>query len=473
MNRVVLVGAGCGSGMLTLRGAALLQACDCVVYDSLLDESILGMVKPSCRKIFAGKRAGRHSLPQEEINALLLSCAGRYPLTVRLKGGDPCVFGRGGEEAAALAAAGVACEFVPGVTSAVAAAEFAGIPVTHRGVSRGLHVITAHTAEGTPAFSQLAREQDTLVFLMAKAAAGEIAEGLMRGGMSGDMPAALISAAGMPAMQVRRCLLRALAQTAADMPAPLTAIVGMVCAPDLLSPPRSGVHIAVTGTPEHVRRVCAALRARGVSSVACAHLAIVPRPFDGVYGSLGRYRMLVFTSANGVQVFFERARELGVDWRVFGDKRFAVIGPQTAERLRQYGFYADVMPQEYTVAALTDVVVACGLPAERVALLRAAEGSDELLRAGEQIALYETVADGGRIAEAAAQIGRANYVTFGSAGGARALLSVVRLPEGATPVCIGSETAKELRRQGYTPLVAANATAAALAAAIEEDICRD
>ena len=122
MNRVVLVGAGCGSGMLTLRGAALLQACDCVVYDSLLDESILGMVKPSCRKIFAGKRAGRHSLPQEEINALLLSCAGRYPLTVRLKGGDPCVFGRGGEEAAALAAAGVACEFVPGVTSAVAAA---------------------------------------------------------------------------------------------------------------------------------------------------------------------------------------------------------------------------------------------------------------------------------------------------------------------------------------------------------------
>ena len=108
-----------------------------------------------------------------------------------------------------------------------------------------------------------------------------------------------------------------------------------------------------------------------------------------------------------------------------------------------------------------------------MALLRAAEGSDELLRAGEQIALYETVADGGRIAEAAAQIGRANYVTFGSAGGARALLSAVRLPEGATPVCIGPETAKELRRQGYTPLVAANATAAALAAAIEEDICRD
>ena len=132
MNCVVLVGAGCGEGMITLRGAELVRRADCIVYDALLDEGLLNLAPPRCEKICVGKRAGAHSMTQAEINALLVACGKKYPLTVRLKGGDPFVFGRGGEELAALAEAGIACAVVPGVTSAVAAAELAGIPVTDR-----------------------------------------------------------------------------------------------------------------------------------------------------------------------------------------------------------------------------------------------------------------------------------------------------------------------------------------------------
>ena len=184
MNRVALVGAGCGLSTLTLRAAQLLSACACVVYDSLLDEETLRLVPETCEKIFVGKRAGAHSLPQEEINALLIECAKKYPLTVRLKGGDPFVFGRGGEELAALQTAGIPCEVVAGITSCVAAAERFGIPVTHRGAAQSFTVLTAHTREGVPDFSHLADNRVTLVFLMAKAAAEKIQSDLLQGGMS-------------------------------------------------------------------------------------------------------------------------------------------------------------------------------------------------------------------------------------------------------------------------------------------------
>ena len=161
MNRVVLVGAGCGEGMITLRGAQLLRRADCIVYDALLDEGLLNLAPPRCEKICVGKRAGAHSMTQAEINALLVACGKKYPLTVRLKGGDPFVFGRGGEELSALLKAGVRCEMVPGVTSAVAAAERFGIPVTHRALARGFTVLTAHTKEGVPDFTRFAASRHT------------------------------------------------------------------------------------------------------------------------------------------------------------------------------------------------------------------------------------------------------------------------------------------------------------------------
>ena len=181
MNQVVLVGAGCGKSTITLEAARLLSRCDCVVYDSLLDDGLLELCPPDCKKVFVGKRAGHHSAKQEEINRILVDCGKEYPLTVRLKGGDPFVFGRGGEELLALEENGIQGYAVPGISSCIAAAELAGIPITHRGWTQGFQVHTAHTADKEIDFTNLGISEDTLVFLMAKQAAGKIHSDFERG----------------------------------------------------------------------------------------------------------------------------------------------------------------------------------------------------------------------------------------------------------------------------------------------------
>lgn len=469
MNRVALVGAGCGLSTLTLRAAQLLSACACVIYDSLLDEEMLRLVPETCENIFVGKRAGAHSLPQEEINALLIECAKKYPLTVRLKGGDPFVFGRGGEELAALQAAGIPCEVVAGITSCVAAAERFGIPVTHRGAAQSFTVLTAHTREGVPDFSHLADNRGTLVFLMAKAAAKNIQSDLLQGGMSEDMPCAVISAAGMPEERLLRCRLCALADTAALLSAPMIILVGRVCEENLLgkeylSPPR----VLVAGTKTHTDRVCALLAGKGMNSVACAYRRIVPCDFDAFFARADAFSWLVFTSSNGVEVFFSRARELRFDFRRFADKKFAAIGPATAEKLAQYGFFADLVPTEYTSRALSKALAVAGAQRSATALLRARQGSEELLSLGEQFDVYDTADDEEKLVRAKRELAGAACVTFSSAGGARAFLMRTAIPERVRIVCIGEETAKAVREAGYCPIVAKKASAEELVCAVTE-----
>lgn len=469
MNRVVLVGAGCGAGSLTLRAASLLSSCDCVVYDSLLDGEILSLARKDCKKIFVGKRAGAHSAEQSDINSVLLDCAARYPLTVRLKGGDPFVFGRGGEELAALCAAGVKCGVVPGVSSAVAAAEYAGIPVTHRSVAGGFRVYTAHTAQKKLRVPSPSADE-TLVFLMAKANAQGILETLLEGGMSEDTPAAILSDAGMPASKTVRCALKEIARYAAQLPAPVTIVVGNVCAEALFGDNFarcfSAPAVAVTGTADHVRRVSAALEVRGFRPVPCAYASAEPILSDGFFGELPRWRWLVFTSANGVDLFFARARACGVDFRAFGDKKFAAIGAHTACRLAEYGFRADCVPKTYHASALAAALAEQGAVREETALLRAEEGSGVLLGAGVQIPIYRIRMDEETICRTQERLRDVKYVTFGSAGNARALLDRGPLPDGVVPVCIGEETATELKRRGYKPVIAAESTAEAMADAV-------
>lgn len=481
MNRVYLVGAGCGEGMLTLRGAKLVGECDCLVYDSLIDENILRLAKPSCLKIPVGKRAGAHSEPQEKINGILVGCGRKYPLTVRLKGGDPFVFGRGGEELLALKNAGICAESVPGVSSCIAAAEFFGVPVTHRGVSRGFHVVTAHTSEGAPDFSRLAKEEDTLVFLMAKGSAEKIVSGLIGGGMPPETPAAIFSEAGFSEGSAAFCTLCRVAREAEKLPAPLVVAVGNVCAfgtADKADAAAGGNRrrAVVTGTRAHVSRVLPGMRAAGFAAEGLCHLDIKPADFDGFFGRLSGFDMLVFTSANGVRVFFGRAREKGVDLRAFGGKKFAVIGNATGEELQKYGFYADVMPKRYDSAALAAELRRSGIPAQRTALLRSAEGNRVLNGCGEQVSLYGCVPDEGALARAESVLQGADIVTFSSAGGVRALLSRVSLPETASTVAIGEETARALKGFGFSPSVADSACAESLvqaAAAAKESVCRD
>lgn len=473
MNRVALVGAGCGRGALTLRGAQLLAACACVVYDSLLDEELLSLVPEGCEKIYVGKRAGAHSLAQEEICALLAECAQKYPLTVRLKGGDPFVFGRGGEELSALLQAGVRCEMVPGVTSAVAAAERFGIPVTHRALARGFTVLTAHTKEGVPDFTRFSASRETLVFLMAKGAAERICRDLLHGGMSADTPCAVISGAGMSAERMARCSLSALADTVRPLPAPVTIVVGMVCAEGLLGAYAPPPRVMVTGTPSHVRRVCAQLAGFGIEPLPCAFRAVVPCSFNGFWEQFAAFSHLVFTSPNGVDVFFAEAARRGVDHRAFAGKRFAVIGPATAAALAQRGFFADLMPETYTVRALAALLVRAGVRRERAALLRAKAGSAALLGCGVQFDVYETRADMARLARAREEVAGAACVTFSSAGGAREFLAACPLPAGVAAVSIGEETAAAVRAAGYQTEIAKSARAEELARTVGEIVCRE
>lgn len=233
---VALVGAGCGrADLITVRGLRLLRRCRAVVYDDLIDPALLDEVPPHAQKIYVGKRSGRHAASQAEINALLIDLGRRCPPVVRLKGGDPYVFGRGGEEALALRRAGLAFEEVPGISSAIAIPAQAGIPVTHRGVSRAVHIITAHTGGEGPDFARYAGLEGTLVFLMGLERLGAIAAGLMAGGMSPATPAAVArgGSAG-PCLALRGTLgdIAGLAR-AAGLQAPAVIVVGDVAALDL------------------------------------------------------------------------------------------------------------------------------------------------------------------------------------------------------------------------------------------------
>lgn len=239
-GRVALVGAGCGrADLITVRGLRLLQQCRAVVYDDLIDTALLDTVPAGAERIYVGKRSGRHSAPQAEINAALIALAQRGGLTVRLKGGDPYVFGRGGEEALALQRAGIPFEVVPGITAAIAVPAEAGIPVTHRGVSRAVHIITAHTQDETPDFSRWAAlaADGTLVFLMGLQRLPQIAAGLLAGGLPPETPAAVLSGGNAPHPAAVRASLGEItdAARAAGVEAPAVIVVGDVAGMELES----------------------------------------------------------------------------------------------------------------------------------------------------------------------------------------------------------------------------------------------
>ena len=241
-GRVALVGAGCGrADLITVRGLRLLQQCRAVVYDDLIDTALLDTAPAGAERIYVGKRSGRHSAPQAEINAALIALAQRGGLTVRLKGGDPYVFGRGGEEALALQRAGIPFEVVPGITAAIAVPAEAGIPVTHRGVSRAVHIITAHTQDETPDFSRWAAlaADGTLVFLMGLQRLPQIAAGLLAGGLPPQTPAAVLSGGNAPHPAAVRASLGEItdAARAADVEAPAVIVVGDVAGMELLNFP--------------------------------------------------------------------------------------------------------------------------------------------------------------------------------------------------------------------------------------------
>ena len=401
---VALVGAGPGDpGLITVRGAELLGRADVVVYDRLVARSLLELVPPAAERISVGKAPGRVEMDQSDINDLLVERARAGDTVVRLKGGDPFVFGRGGEEAEALAAAGVPFEVVPGITSAVAAPAYAGVPVTHRGVSTHFTVVTGHVdpAKGGSDvdWEALARAGGTLVILMGAGRIGEIAERLVAGGLAPHTPAVAVRHGTRPDQRTVRATLATIA--GANVEAPAAIVVGAVAGLDLAwfeSRPLFGRRVVVTRAREQASGLRARLERLGAEVVELPAIEI--DPIAVTVPDLDAFAWLVLTSANGVATLFDRGLVAsGRDARALAGVRVAAIGPGTAAALAARGIRADLVPERFVAEALLDAFPPPSGSGARVLLARAEQARDALPKGLEEkgyavdvLATYRTVA---------------------------------------------------------------------------------
>ena len=468
-GRVYLIGAGCGQwDLITLRGLRLLESCDVVVYDDLIDPALLSAAPSQAEKRYMGKRQGKHSASQEEISQALIALAREGKRVARLKGGDPFVFGRGGEEMLALKEAGIPCEEVPGITSPVAIPAGAGIPVTHRGLSRSFHVVTAHTAaHGLPQdLSKLAQLSGTLVFLMGLSRLDDLARGLMEAGKGPNTPAAVISGGCAPKPMAVRGTLSNIAQKAAQagVEPPAVILVGAVAALDLTSPlsrPLDGLHVGLTGTEAIQDKLRPLLEEQGATVHRVMECRVEPRSpdFDPAQLCDGNRRWLIFTSANGVEEFFQRVREHRIDHRRFASCSFAVIGPATGRALEAHGIFPDLCPEEHTSAGLAAALCKTLSSGTDCVLLRSELGAEILPQmllehgmAVREIPLYTVEA-----APCQEELPPLDYLLFGSAQGVEAYFRHFPvLPQGTVPVCIGPVTAQRLEKLSDRPFLTAS-----------------
>jgi uroporphyrinogen III methyltransferase/synthase len=401
---VYLVGAGPGDpGLITVRGAQLLGQADVVVYDRLVAPSLLDLAPPDAQRVYVGKSPDRVEMAQDEINALLARHGRDGATVVRLKGGDPFVFGRGGEEAEALAAAGVAFEVVPGVTSAIAAPAYAGVPVTHRGRASHFTVVTGHEDPakdgGDVDWEALARSGGTLVVLMGAGRMAEIARRLLDGGLRPATPVTAVRNGTRPDQRTVRATLATVAETGIEAPAAV--VIGDVAALDLAwfeARPLFGRRVVVTRAREQSSELRTRLEALGAEVIELP--AITVEPIDFALPSLDDYDWLVLTSANGVRALFDRGLgPAGLDTRALAPVRIAAIGPGTAAALAEQGVRADLVPPRFVAEALVRAFPPAMPPGARLLLARAEQARDALvdgLRAKgyevHVIPIYRTVA---------------------------------------------------------------------------------
>lgn len=489
-----LIGAGPGdSGLITRRGWEILRQADVVYHDALLDAALLREVPAHAECVYVGKRAGAHSVPQPEINRLLVrdTCAGRC--VVRLKGGDPFVFGRGGEEAEALAEAGCRFEVVPGVTAGVAACAYAGIPVTHRGVATGVTFVTGHEDPTKPAaqvaWAHLARLDHTLCIYMGLGRLEAIVTALLDGGMSPGRPAAVICEGTCPGQRVADGELATLPARVreAGLEPPALVVIGDVAAMRggvgsgmrwFERRPLFGQRILVTRTRPQAGALRAMLERQGaeVYEAPAIRLACVTGEEEtrlrAALATLERDppTWVVFTSANGVREVFHHLRTMGRDARVFAGARIAAIGSGTAEALRGQGLEADHVPAAFDSETLgAELLAVAGERAVgmRVLLLRADQARGVLpamLRAAgadvADVTAYRIVAAEGFDPEIDMRLraGGVDWVLFASAGTVHAFFKAasddVRGAMAAHPPkwgCIGPVTGGALRAEGFEP----------------------
>jgi uroporphyrinogen III methyltransferase / synthase len=380
---VYLVGAGPGDpGLLTRRGAELLERAEVVVYDRLAHPSLVALAPRAAERINVGKAPGTVEMDQDGINAVLVDRGRAGKTVVRLKGGDPFVFGRGGEEAEALAAAGIAFEVVPGITSAIAAPAYAGIPVTHRGLSTHVTVVTGHEdpAKGTTDtdWPALARAGGTLVILMGAGHLSDIATRLIDGGRRPDTPVAAVRWGTLPTQRTVRATLATIAD--AGVRAPSAIVVGQVAALDLAwfeARPLFGRTVVITRAREQASALRARLELLGAEVIELPTIELEPLEF--ALPDLTTHAWLVVTSANGVDALFDRGLgPAGLDTRALASLKVAAIGPGTAAALERRGIRADLVPERFVAESLLEAFPAPEFEGARLLLARAEQARDLL-----------------------------------------------------------------------------------------------
>ena len=496
---VYLVGAGPGDyRLLTLRGLEYLRKADVIVHDRLADPRLLTLARPGAEIVYVGKAANRHTLRQEEINQLLVSKAQEGKSVLRLKGGDPYVFGRGGEEALFCRAAGIPFREVPGITSAIAVPAYAGIPVTHRGIASSFAVITGHEDPEKTATSihwpGLATATDTLVFLMGMENLSYIGTQLIKHGKPARTPVAVIRWGTKPEQTVLTGTLETIAQLVKEhnFQPPAVIVVGeVVKLREQLrwfdNRPLHGKRIVVTRARAQASDLSGRLEEYGAECLQCPTILIEEMDdytaLDNAIAELESYHWLVFTSVNGVEHFYRRLYQAGKDSRALGPVKVAAISTQTAAALQERGIQADFVPAEFRAEGLLSGFAA-DLSGQRILIPRALEAREilpaELRKRGAEVEVvpaYRTVSAGEEqdLLKESLRARRVDAVTFTSSSTVKNFLALLAgedipaLLSGVLLAAIGPITAATAREAGLeVSVIAREYTIKGLAEALVE-----
>jgi len=479
VGTVYLIGAGPGDpGLITVKGLECVQKADVIIYDYLANEKLLAEGRPDAERIYVGKQSGRHTLPQNEINALIVGKAKEGKIIARLKGGDPFIFGRGGEEAEALADANIPFEVVPGVSAATAVPTYAGIPLTHRNHNATVTFVTGHEnpekTESKVDWTKLAASTGTIVFFMGMKNLPAIASNLLANGMNPDTPVAAIQWGTRPDQRVADGTLNNIVDAVkkAKLGPPAIIVVGdVVKLRQKLnwyeSKPLFGTTIVVTRSQDHADTFSGKLIEYGASVVSFPVIEIVPpanwSELDSALNSLGWYDWIIFTSMNTVTFFMERLKHLGKDVRAVRNAKICAIGPSTAENLERYGIKADLIPTDFRAEGLVDAFGRESMKGKKVLFPRAKEAREliprKLKEQGADVTIvtaYENMkpaAETSNIKKLLAEK-KITAVTFTSSSSVRNFMELIghkenpSLMENVIIACIGPVTARTAEEYG-------------------------
>ena len=492
-GKVYLIGAGPGDpGLLTLRGKEILEKADVVVYDRLVSPAILGFCNPKAKMVDVGKMPTHHKVKQSEINKLLVQFAGEFPggVIARLKGGDPFVFGRGGEEALELVAAGVEFEVVPGITSAISVPAYAGIPVSHRGIATSFHIITGHEkAEAGDSlsldFETLAKCPGTLIFLMGIANMDFIARRLMECGKDPKTPLAFIEKGTTPYQRTVMATLETAGETIVreNVTAPaITIMGGVVELGNTLAwkknLPLAGKRLVVTRAAKQASGISARLTALGAEVIETP--MIETRAVEGTFNwaDLVNFDILAFTSTNGVESFFKQLFAAGYDVRFLAGKKIASVGKITEKKLLEYGIRCDYVPEDHTGEGLGKLLASLPVDHSRILLLQGNLADDTLLKLLPQATrwvVYETLPVAELPEWKREAVAGADAVVFASTSAVEnfsaVLSNVIPAQAGISSrlaFCIGRMTESAARKHGFETVTSDETTMDSLVKKIAE-----